>query len=99
MNVNMRNLLIAFIEKENIVSSWGITNITVKDNFIIFDVNGFAYTGKLVILCSSNYYIIYFNNGKKIECGINKLIDLLDSNIERVEDYQIKLKEWIELFI
>lgn len=96
MNASIKNALIVFIEEKDIVSSWGITNISVNDYTIAFNVNGFIYSGSIVIFCNTSCYKIVFSDGKTIECSINELVSVLDTNIEYSQDYEKKLRKWID---
>ena len=99
MDKNVRNALICLLKEEDKVSSWGISNISIDDSSINFVVDGFLYKGHVRILCDESYYKIRFDNGKTIRClDATELPDILDFNIEKTENYQHDLENWLSSF-
>lgn len=99
MDKNVKNALIYLLKEEDIVSSWGISHISIDDSSINFVVDGFLYKGQIKILCNDSYYEIRFNNGKTKRClDATELPKILDSNIEKTENYQHDLENWLSSF-
>lgn len=95
MDAKIRNLLLFFINEEEKVSSWGVSNISITETTIKFDVDGFIYSGSVIIKCSKILdYQITFDDGSEEYCSINNIIDVLDSKIERTEHYIRDLEGW-----
>lgn len=95
MNKNVRNAVSCLLKEEHIVSSWGISNISIEDSSIHFSVDGFIYQGNVCIKCNNDYYEILFDDGKTIRCSVQELTDVLDTAIEKNENYFHNLKTWI----
>lgn len=98
MNKNVIKAIIYLLKEEEKVLSWGMTNISIKGSSIHFDVDGFIYQGHIIIKCDEMYYEIQLEDGKKIRCLDVELTDILDSNIERTENYQQDLEKWLSSF-
>lgn len=100
MNINVKKALICLLQEEEKVSSWGIYKINIDESSINFNVDGFLYKGCISIKCDETNYEIHFEHGKIIRCSdAGKLTDILDSNIEKTEDYQQDLENWLSSFI
>ena len=99
MNKNVKKALICLLQEEDKVSSWGISKINIGENSINFNVDGFLYKGCASIKCDETCYEIYFEHGEIIRCSdAGELTDLLDSNIEKTENYQKDLENWVSSF-
>lgn len=100
MNKNVKKALICLLKEEVKVSSWGISNINIDESSINFNVDGFLYKGCISIKCDENCYEIHFDHGKKLKClDADELADILDSNIEKTDNYQHDLENWLSSFI
>ena len=99
LTVQQKQLLCALISEHIRVASWGITNIIIENGKISFNVNGFKYGGKIIIMTNSSecYYIII---GKRniIKCHLDELIDTLDNIIEVSDDYIKHLENTIRSY-
>jgi len=99
MNKMVKKALICLLQEEEKVSSWGICKINIDDSTINFNVDGFLYKGRISIKCDETCYEIYFEHGKKLCCAnAIELTDILDSNIEKTENYQQDLENWFSSF-
>lgn len=99
MNKKVKKALICFLKEEEKVSSWGISNINIDDSSIKFNVDGFLYKGCVCIRCDESYYDINFEGDKKLKClDASELAEILDSNIEKTENYQHDLENWLSSF-
>lgn len=100
MDRNLKEGLISLLSEEEKISSWGITNIAIDDSSISFNVDGFIYKGRVCIYYVEPYYYISFGGDKKIKCvDATELADILDSNIEKTDNYQYDLENWLSSFI
>lgn len=95
MNKKVKKALLCLLKDEVIVSSWGITNISIKKSSICFDVAGFVYKGRINIKCEQSFYEILLDNGTAIRCSENDLLNILDETIEKTDSYSSNLKKWI----
>jgi hypothetical protein len=97
MNKNIKKALVYLLNEEVIVTSWGISNINIEDTSIGFEVSGFIYQGKVqVSLYNDDGYKINFDTGESVICSIEELTKTLDSKIERTENYESCLREWMD---
>lgn len=101
MDKNLKKVLICLLSEEEKVSSWGISNITIDESQINFNVDGFLYKGRISIRYDETYYEISFErDNKTIKClEAAELTDILDSNIEKTDNYQHDLEKWLSSFI
>lgn len=99
MNSNLKEALICLLKEKEKVSSWGISNISIDESSINFNVDGFLYKGCVSIRCDETFYEIHLERGKKLKClNAVELTDILDSNIEKTENYQQDLESWLSSF-
>lgn len=87
MDVNIKKALVILLNEEVIVSSWGLSNIFITGTSIRFHVDGFVYKGEIRIGCGDLSYHVTFDNGRIIHCSLHELLSVLDSNIEKNDDY------------
>ena len=94
MNKKVKIALAYLLNEEEKVTSWGISNILIKENSIHFHVEGLIYKGYIFIRCDKPYYKIIFDDGKSIQCTVAELVNVLDTNIEMTRNYIHDLKSW-----
>jgi hypothetical protein len=92
----IKNALITLLADELTVASWGISNITIKEDSFEFTVLGFIYQGKVSVSIQNSNYLITFENGYSEECNIDNLVHYLDSKIEKNSDYDKAVLKWLE---
>ena len=93
---SIKLLSILLLQESVIIASWGITNIAINKSNISFDVCGLKYTGKVYVqsMCDGKYEI-------QLEChtigpcSLDNIVETLDLIIERTDNYQQHLEEWI----
>lgn len=79
---------------EDIVQTWGITQIQVSDNKVIFEVSGFNYSGEIIIPLSNDDKTLVVNSASEyIGSAKNamEIIKLLDLYIESNEGKYLRL--------
>lgn len=97
LSSEIRILLLALLANDEIASSWGITDIDISFSSVSFNANGFLYTGRVVISPDSlDSYSIQLATKTLSNIDINKIVQVLDSEIEKSEDYIDKLTLWIK---
>lgn len=94
MNKELRYLLVRLLKDEVTLQSWGITNILIKDSSLNFDVSGMKYSGTVFINTCTNGYIISLG-AKTIQATIDDIISILDSEIEKTDNYISDLSKLI----
>lgn len=94
----IKSLLLSLLEDKVVVSSWGISNITISNASLKFDVNGIKYKGTIIIesLNSNDYNIRIDNNSINVN-NPSDLIILLDYEIEKTDDYLYDLQKRLKL--
>ncbi len=95
MNKNLKRVIVVLLKEKEIVSSWGISNIRIKENVFNFQVDGFIYKGSICIVCNTSYCEVKFDNGKTIRCNILDLLNVLDTAIEKDENYLSNIETWL----
>lgn len=95
MNEKIKKALITLLNEEVIVASWGISNMFFKEASFEFHVEGLIYQGRVVISLHDSDYRLNFDNGQRIDCSINELVNTLDTSIERDIEYTAKLEKII----
>lgn len=96
MNNKIKNALIALLNDEVTVASWGISNITIKESSFEFMVSGFVYQGKVSVSIHNSVYLVTLDNGCSEECDLDNLVQYLDSIIEKTPNYDIAVLKWLE---
>lgn len=94
---NLRMLLICLLKNDIVVTSWGLTDITISETELIFKVAGFKYRGKVKIEVSdcTDFYNVYFEGGDIENCDIEHIVEILDMKIENDESNYQKFSEKI----
>lgn len=96
MNEKIKNALVCFLNEEIIVTSWGVTNLNINDTSFMFEVSGFHFQGKVEVIPCESGYSIKLNNAEITKCSLEELVRTLDSQIERVDNYESLLQEWLD---
>ena len=93
----IQTLLLMLLANDEIVGSWGITDIEISFNSISFNVNGFLYVGRVLIFPNdSNLYTIELSTQTFEHIELDRVVQVLDSEIEKSEDYIQELTLWIK---
>lgn len=95
MKADIRKALVMLLSEEIVVSSWGITNISVSTDYCKFHVDGFCYVGFVEITYNEGLYKVCFEDGRMFECTLEKLVVVLDANIEKASSYDLWLSRWL----
>ena len=95
MNEKIKKALVCLLNEEVIVTSWGITNLNIKDTSFMFEVSGFLFQGKVEMIPCESGYSIKLNNAEIATCSLEELVRTLDSKIERVDNYESLIQEWL----
>ena len=95
MNKKIKKALVCLLNEEAIVISWGITNININDTSFVFEVSGFLFQGKVEVIPCESGYSIKLNNAEITKCSLEELVSTLDSKIEKMDNYESQLQEWL----
>lgn len=96
----MRNLLLQLLKEQVVIASWGISNIEVADDELLFFVLGFKYQGMVsIVTTDSNHANIEFldNHKKILDVDICRVVYVIDNEIEVTDDYCFTLKKWLDI--
>lgn len=93
----MRKLLKEFLKSYIVPLSWGMNNIQLLDNELVFEVSGFKYQGQIRIRCEVNENYLIYKNNEIIHCRLDSILIILDQIIEHTDDYGGHLESWLEL--
>lgn len=94
MEAKIKKALIFLLNEEDKVSSWGLSNISITETSIEFDVDGLVYTGRIIIKSNNFDYQIIFDDGGLETCSLRNLVNVLDYKIERTGNYLQDLEGW-----
>ncbi len=95
MNEKIKKALICFLNEEIVVSSWGLTNTSIKKSSIEFDVTGFLYQGKIKVIPLESGYRVIFGKKYTLECSLTELVQKIDSIVEKTDNYEADVRDWI----
>lgn len=96
MNANIKIVLLDFVSNPAITSSWGISNIQVTDEQILFEVSAFKYIGKVIITDVGEFVrITLVQNHTEFSTKPNLVLSAIDDMVESDGNYRENLKNWI----
>lgn len=97
LNKTIKQVMITLLNKKDIVTSWGISDICIIDDRVSFKVDGFRYKGLVTIYSKSeNLLEVVLNYRSYRNVTTKNILSLLDSEIESSDDYINDLQVWIE---
>lgn len=97
LNKTIKQSLITLLKEEEIVSSWGISDISIIDNKVSFKVEGFRYKGLVTIFSNGEGLLdVVLDSRSHKNVPIDNILAILDSEIELSDDYINELRCWIE---
>lgn len=88
----IRQALLTLLKEKLIIASWGISNISVKENDVCFTIDGFKYKGTVAISAHGNGYDIKMNEFHFF-CELDSLVNKLDEFIEKSTDYEERIED------
>lgn len=95
LSKGIKSMLIAFLENETKVSSWGITDIQIDTKSLVFAVDGLKFKGSVKITENSNNFTVQIGEMKIGEYQLEEIISTLDSYIEYTDNYCLDICRWI----
>lgn len=95
MDTNLKKLIVEFLKHEDIVGSWGITNIRVRKTTVSFQVSGFKCKEKVHIRCQKEGYCVKIGKEKALLFDLSNIIKGIDDEIETTDDYFKKIALWV----
>lgn len=96
MDDRIKKALTSLLKEEIIVASWGFSDLTIYNESFKFNVSGFLYQGKVVVSLLEKNYLIQLNNGDSFVCSLINLVDMLDSKIEKTQNYDNSVIKWLD---
>ena len=83
-----------------IVFSWGINSPVAINNGLQFNVNGFIFTGIIQVIYNEGidlFDLKFIKNNEALipipNVYLDELIEVLDDLIEKVDNYEVKVKQ------
>lgn len=96
LSKDIRNLLINFLSNQNVVASWGISNIQIEENSISFTVCGMKYQGGVSVnRFGKNVYDVKMREKVYKSLKMHDVINKIDDYIEHTDNYQEDVKKWL----
>lgn len=95
MNEKIKKLLVELLMHENVVGSWGITEIKIEENEVSFLVSAFMYNGIVRIRCNDENYSVQLDEKTIVGFELYSIVDVIDKEIEASTDYYKKVARWI----
>lgn len=96
MNLEIKNILLLFLEEKVVIASWGMSDIRVQDNSLIFSVKAMVYQGIVKISpISATHCSVYLSGKIKFRCETENLVSKLDKLIESSGNYYSNLLNWL----
>ena len=98
MTEKIRVLLLALLQQDVVVASWGISEIEITPSKVSFCVNGFKYNGEVPISTRDrdNHYDISIGNQNIPCCDKKEIVPILDFLIECDSHYKNILEAFFE---
>lgn len=95
MNVEIKNILLLFLKEKVVIASWGLSNIRIQPNSLIFSVEAMMYQGVVKISpIGTTYCNVYLCGKKEFRCRTKNLVSKLDKLIESSDNYYTNLLNW-----
>lgn len=96
MTKEVKQIIISILKDSEIASSWGISNIRIMNNSVVFSVDGMKYKGDVVIKASSDKKcILKFKDEIDISCTYDMLVKTIDEKIEYSANYIEEIQKWL----
>lgn len=96
MNMKIKEILLLFLKEKVVTASWGISNIRILPNNLMFSVEAMEYKGVVQISPINDTDCMVCLSGKAVfKCHIKNLVFKLDSLIERSDNYYANLLSWL----
>lgn len=95
MNGEIKNILLLFLKEKVVTSSWGISNVRILPNSLVFSVEAMMYQGVVLISPINATDCNVCLSGKDgFRCSIKSLVPKLDKLIESSDNYYTNLLNW-----
>lgn len=96
MDDKVKRMLLVLLQEKDLVASWGISQIHVKETSISFNVAGFLYQGQVTVSADGANYEIRFASGDFCDTSLENLVSDLDRHIEKDSRYLQRLETWFD---
>lgn len=96
MTKEIKQIVFSILKDSMIASSWGISNIRMTCDSVIFSVEAMKYKGDVTIKTTfDKKCIVTFGNGIEMSCTYDKLVNIIDTKIEYSENYVEEVEKWL----
>lgn len=93
---SIRQALLVLLNQDIITTSWGVSDICIKESYVCFSVEGFRYKGSVVISEHDDGYMVTMGEDV-LFCKLNSLVSNLDESIEKAADYENQIENWLDI--
>lgn len=96
MTKEIKQIVVTLLKDSTIASSWGISNIRIMSNSVIFSVNAMKYKGDVTIKTTFNKKcIVTCGDGIDTPCTYDTLLNMIDAKIEYSDNYIEEVEKWL----
>lgn len=97
----IKEAIVMLLNNSIIVSSWGISDFFVEEDFISFYVDGLKYKGVININVSNSRSNFNIQIGERniIGCELSMLVETIDKEVEYTVNYEKDLVETLKIQI
>ena len=88
-------MLVEILKQENVVGSWGLTEIRIGKREISFCISAFKYNGRIRIKCLNEGFTIVIGNETFKGIELSKVVELIDDKVEMTPDYFKDIAYWV----
>ena len=79
MTKEIKQIVVSILQDSTIASSWGISNIRMTSDSVIFSVEAMKYKGDVTIKTTfEKKCIVSFGDGISISCTYDTLVNIID---------------------
>lgn len=97
LNKTIKSAMISLLNEEIVVTSWGISDISIKENSFCFHVDGFRYKGSVSIISNDlDTLDVELANKQIHNIKPEDILTTLDEIIEASDNYLDELQIWVE---
>ena len=95
MKIELKELLVELLTHEDVVGSWGLTQIKIGEATVSFLLSGFKFKGRVQIKCQKEGYIVIIGKTKYEGIRLYEIIEIIDGEIEMSSEYCEQIVNWV----
>lgn len=95
INIDIKTILLLFLKEKVVAASWGIYNVRIMPNRLLFSVEAMKYQGVVQITpINTTFCRVRLHGKKEFLCRTENLVLKLDNLIENHDNYYANLLDW-----